>query len=536
MIDAAEIRRALRTVRHLRPRQIAGQMRQRLVGPARNPVRPLGDGLRDIVFTRAFAPPSSEGVRDESGRVHLLGQPGYDPLVGGWGEGDDPLWTYTLHYHGWLSAPGCSPDDGRATILGWIDDHRSGVGWEPYPTSIRLMHWLGWLHTRGTILQASQRERIFASMAAQVEHLGEHLETHIDGNHLWSNFAALTAVGLGMRGPLSDRLVERHAPAFLRVVEEQLAPDGVHRERTPTYHCLLAEQLHTVVTLAARQRTELRAQLEPLLRAMVATTAAFTHPDGDVALWGDSQLQAPVTPAGLSARTGLRLPRDHADAPDVGFHRRRWGRWALLWNAGGVGLPHQPGHVHADALSIELSLHDERVLVDAGVGTYLPGAERDYARSTRAHNTATVGIGEPDQHELWASHRIGARGQVHRLVTSGGRLSGSVLGHRSPAWHNRQIDHEAGEIVVFDRVEPAAGVPASVRYHVPAKHEVRVNGGRAEVRTAGGRAFEMVLSEGAWACAEAPGWDGIGRPAARVCLAARIPRDGVKVRVRALGG
>jgi hypothetical protein len=530
--DTAGLGRALRTVRHLLPRQIAGQVRRRIVGPARNPVRPFGDGLRDIVFTRGFTPPSSEGRRDEGGRVHLLGRPGYDPLLGGWGETDDPLWSYTLHYHGWISAPECDPDRGRATILGWIDEHRSGVGWEPYPTSMRLLHWLGWLHARGTVLQASQRERIFASMAAQADHLSEHVETHIDGNHLWTNLAALVAVGLGMRGPLADRLVERHSPALLQVVQEQLAPDGVHRERTPTYHCLLAEQLHVIVTLASRQRTELRAELEPLLRAMVATTAAFTHPDGDVALWGDSQRDAPVTPAKLSTRTGLRLPRDHADAPDVGFHRRRYGALALLWNAGGVGLPHQTGHVHADALSVELSVDEERVLVDAGVGTYRPGEERSYARSTRAHNTATVGIGEPDQYEVWASHRIGARGEVQRLSNTGGRLAGAVRGYRSPGWHTRQLEEQGGALVITDTVQPAH-VPASVRYHVPAEHDVRIDGERAIVHTAGGRRVVLELSRGTWARSEAPGWRSIGVPAPRTCLAARVSDGEILVRVRA---
>ncbi len=508
-----------------------GQIVQRVRGPAREPSRPFSDGLREIVFAEGFSPPSPEGDLDAHGRVTLVGRAPYDPIDRGWsGRDDDPLWTYTLHYHGWLCRPECTPDQGRATILAWIDEHRTGPGWEPYPTAMRLLHWLGWLDAKGSVLVASQRERVLSSMAAQALHLAEHLETHIDGNHLWTNLAALAALGLGVRGPLADRLADRHAPTFLRVVQAQLGADGVHRERTPTYHCLLAEQLHIVTTLAARQRSELHARFEPLLRAMVASTASFTHPDGDVALWGDSQLGAPVTPTGLSARTGYRIPTGDADAPDAGFHRRRWGDFTLLWNAGGIGLPHQCGHVHADALSIEASLHDERILVDAGVGTYRIGDERRYARSTRAHNTATVGIGEPDQHELWASHRIGARAEMLRRVTHAGQVRGGVKGYRSSAWHTRTITGDDDGFTVADEVG-RGDVPASVRYHVPAECAVQLDDHGAHVRTPRGQRFS-VLAEGArFTVSEVPGWRAMGEPAPRLCLAAQLPASGLTVRV-----
>jgi hypothetical protein len=523
--------RTFRTVRHLRPRQVVGQLVQRLRGPARDPARPFSDGLREIVFTEGFCPPSSEGRLDGRGGVALVGHPPFDPVEHGWGEdSDDALWAYSLHYHGWLNRPDCSPDLARATILAWIDEHRGGIGWEPYPTSMRLLHWLGWLHSRGSGLVASQRERMLSSMAAQMIHLGEHIETHIDGNHLWTNLAALTAVGLGVRGPLADRVVDRFAPALIRVVQDQLGPDGVHRERTPTYHCLLAEQLHMVTSLAARQRGELRGRFEPLLRAMVSATASFTHPDGDVALWGDSQRDAPVTPAGLSARTGFRIPAGDADAPEAGFHRRRWGDFTVLWNAGGIGLAHQPGHVHADAMSIEASLDDERILVDAGVGTYRIGDERRYARSTAAHNTATVGVGEPDQYELWASHRVGARAQLLRRVSHEGELRGGVKGYRSPAWHKRAITGADGYPIIADEISD--DVPASVRYFLPGDFRVRLDPQGAAVSTPAGRRFRLETTDAAFTESDAPGWLGMGRPAARICLAAQLPAGGLRVALR----
>lgn len=520
---AENILRALQTVRFMRPRQAAMQIRRRLSGPARHPRRPLADGIDDVRMSQPVAAPSPEGRIDEQGAVVLLGQPGYDPLAEGWQAGSDPLWSYTLHYHGWLSR--LTTSDAQATVLAWIDEHRHGIGWEPYPTSIRLMHWLGWLQGNSGPRLTGPRERILASMAAQLEHLAAHLEDHIDGNHLWTNLAALTACGLGLRGSLADDVLERSASRFSAVVEEQLYRDGIHRERTPTYHCLVAEQLAIVVGLAKGVRPALAQALEPKLHAMLDAAAAFTHPDGDVALFGDSQLDAPVTPGRLANRLGARLSGGSTLAPDGGFARRQWGDWTLMWTFGGVGLPWQTGHAHGDALAVEMSLGSERVIVDAGVGTYQRGNQRSYARSTRAHNTATVGFGAPDQHELWASHRIGRRAEPQLVRADDDRLVGQVRGVDSPGVHQRTIERHERGIVVRDRVDPA--VPATVRWFVPMTATVTIEGGNAEIVTAGGASFGIATNSPSLACVPADGWHGMGRRARRYCLVTSVPDGGL---------
>jgi len=521
-----DLARTFRTVRHLRPRQVARQVQHRLRGPARHPRRPLGPGIEDVRLTPTVPIPSPEGIVDDGGAVSLLGQAPYDPLGDGWREAHDPLWTYTLHYHGWLSQ--LSVDDAEATALSWIAEHRHGIGWEPYPTSMRLLHWLGWLQHEGGSRQAGPRERMLDSMAAQLEHLAAHVEEHLDGNHLWTNLAALTACGLGLRGPLAKVVAERFAPKFVETVQAQLYGDGLHRERTPSYHCLLAEQLAIVVALASGGQPDLAQQLEPRLRAMVDATAAFTHPDGDVALFGDSQLGAPVTPAKLEARLGITLPSGHALAPEGGFARRRWGDWTVLWSFGGVGMPWQTGHAHGDALALELSFGRERVIVDAGVGTYVRGSTRRYSRSTRAHNTATVGFGEPDQYELWASHRVGRRAEPSLLSANEDSLTGRIAGVFSPGAHERTIVREGDAVVVRDQVEPWC--PATVRWFVPATADVTVDGGHARIVTSGGSTVELRTNAGALVRARADGWHAIGRRAPRICLAAVVPSGGLETR------
>lgn len=527
----------LRTAAHLPPRQIAYQLRRRLGGPAR---RPRATSLEGFTGLLARMPaPTPEGEPGPAG-VCLLGQPAYDPLRAGWDPPAGMLYLYTLHYHGWLQR--LAPADALATIERWIAGHHEGVGWEPYPTAVRALHWIGWLSGHIDDLDGMTRRRLLASLAAQLRHLEQHLEHHLDGNHLWTDLAALACGALALDGPRACLL----APAvarFAAVTSAQLAVDGMHRERTPSYHCLLAEQLAGVVALGP-ERAEPRAA--PVLRdnliKMLAVLPAFTHPDGDVALFGDSQRRR-VTPAILAAGCGLDLPqktsnKNNYNAPASGLFRRSWGPWTVLWNAGGLGLPHQVGHIHADWLSYELSLGDERVVVDAGVGTYDVGREREYARSTRAHNTVTVGPGDPDQHELWASHRIGGRGEPLDLSFGPYHIGAGVRGFRSPAVHRRRLRFDGQRLRCADWVVPLAGpVPATMRLHLPATCALELDGPRARVRTPGGRRFTIFApGELRWHGATVPGWTAMNSLALRHCLALPVGPAGLEIAFAAEDG
>jgi len=270
---------------------------------------------------------------------------------------------------------------------------------------------------------------------------------------------------------------------------------------------------------------------------MLAVLPAITHPDGDLALFGDSQ-RGRITPAALAAGCSHNLPQKTShDAPASGVFRRSWGPWTLLWNAGGLGLAHQVGHIHGDWLSYELSLGDERVVVDAGVGTYEVGPERDYARSTRAHNTVTLGPGDRDQHELWASHRIGGRGQLEALSfnQSPHQLSAAVRGFRWPAAHHRRLCFDGQHLRCADWLTPRAEpVPATMRIHLPATFTLELAGSCVRVITAAGRRFTITApTELRWQRSAARGWTAMSRPAPRHCLALPVGPAGLEIAFKA---
>src|SRR5262249_1372077 len=109
------------------------------------------------------------------------------------------LWLYNLHYFEFLSA--LPYELGRDLVLDWIPRHplpRGRPGWEPYPTSLRLVAWCGWLfgeHRAGVEADRELCARAWPSIWLQAEWLSRHVETHLRGNHLLENAAALAYCG-----------------------------------------------------------------------------------------------------------------------------------------------------------------------------------------------------------------------------------------------------------------------------------------------------------------------------------------------------
>ncbi|HGG58218.1 MAG TPA: alginate lyase family protein, partial [Nannocystis exedens] len=524
----------VRTLRHFSARLFVHQLRHRIRGPAQKPAQVMAQGCTGFAIQGAWQAPSVEGQTSDAGRrVSLFRSPSIDPIREGWQPpGRSPLWLYTLHYHGWINAPEADPQVVRDLLLNWIDKHRHGVGWEPYPTAMRILHWLAWLHHHRAILNSEEQRQLLASLAAQLQHLQRNIEYHLDGNHLWTDLVALTSAGLVLEGPLPLRLCRRWLPTLARVILDQVGADGVHRERTPSYHCLLTEQL-SIVLSAMSLRTGTMPTMMPTLRGILERMSmalpAFTHADGDVALWGDSQLAAPYNPKKLAQRLGLPLTQGHANANNSGFYRRTWGPWTLLWNAGGSDFGRQVGHLHADALAIELSLGDERVLVDAGVGTYTIGADRDYSRSTAAHNTVTIGEDDRDQYELWASHRIGGRARVAVDEASPNLLRGHVRGYQWPVRHQRTIEWRTGVLRCHDSLSRPK-TPATLRFFLPATVTLAPIVGGFRVTTAQGQSFAMSGPASLrWQRRDARGWSAIDQPSPRIALSTQLPAKGATI-------
>jgi len=452
--------RYLHTVRFLRPVQIYGRLWHRLYRPPPD-LRPAPP------VRQASSRWSGPALREPSivgpNRFRLLAEEREIVCAADW-QGVHPaaLWLYNLHYFDDLNAPDAQVrrEWQHAALTCWLRDNppARGVGWDPYPTSLRIVNWLRWI-LRGNEPLPGMVE----SLAIQTRHLRRRMEHHLLGNHLFANAKTLVFAGSFFSGPEADAWRAEGSRILRRELDEQVLGDGGHFERSPMYHALALEDVLDLLELA-RVFPGTSTDDGPLKIAaarMLHWLHVMTHPDGGFALFNDATLGVSASPAalaGYASKLGIdddELAGPVVDLADTGYTRVATGDAVLFTDTGPLGPDYLPGHGHADTLSFELSIHGRRVIVDSGVSEYGTSIERVRQRGTSAHNT--VMVDRQDSSEVWSGFRVARRARVllRRVETSPISVRAEHDGYRRldpPVTHARTWSIDDGSITIEDEI------------------------------------------------------------------------------------
>jgi len=477
----ANLSRYWHTLRHLRPVQLYGRAWFRLAKPR---LRRGGAPARRAIGGGWQMPARREASLTGPGDFLLLGERGGPANIGWDGPQRDRLWRYNQHYFDDLNAKDAPwrADWHRALLDDWVRENPPGhgTGWEPYPTSLRIVNWVKWV-LGGNVLPCACQD----SLSVQARWLMRRLEFHLLGNHLFANAKALIFAGLFFEGDEARGWMERGLRILAREISEQILPDGGHFERSTMYHALVLEDMLDLcnvmeafgeaVPSSWRDRVaDWRAQVP----GMCAWLATMCHPDGEIGFFNDAAIGIAPAPTELlryADALGFALPlplaASLAHLRDSGYVRIARGSAVALLDVAPVGPDYLPGHAHADTLSFELSVFGQRVLVNSGTSCYGVSPERARQRGTAAHNTVVVD-GE-NSSEVWAGFRVARRARPYDLQFEGEReesvrISCSHDGYRrlpGRPEHRREWIMSAGGLSVDDHV---TGVfrGAEARFHV----------------------------------------------------------------------
>jgi uncharacterized heparinase superfamily protein len=486
MIGAcARLGRLARTVAHLRPSQALEQVKVRALRPWR--VNRIAAALPTPTlrsWPTAWDGPAFLPRRQvAAGRFRMLNVEAALTGQAGWNDPQrEKLWLYNLHYLDDLALPDTEIDETQqAAFDRWITENPppAGIGWQPYPLSMRIVNAVKWRGRRGATCSAWA-----ASLAQQARALRLQVEHHVLANHLFANGKALAFAGAFFTGPEADLWLAEAATLLARETEEQFLPDGGHFERSPMYHCLLLWDVCDLLELARCTGLEPLAKLAPRWKRVLDHglhwLASMAHPDGGIPFFNDAAFDVAPTPAQLSDYAGRFLALDRGGRQptpilsllaESGFAAADLGDGCkLLADIGSIGPDYQPGHAHAETLAFELSIRGQRVFVNSGTSTYEPGPERLFERSTAAHNT--VEVAGRDSSEVWAAFRVGRRARVFDLQTSEGpdgvEITASHDGYRhlpERPVHRRTLHARLGAVSVADEVS-SPSLPAVARFHL----------------------------------------------------------------------
>jgi len=347
-------------------------------------------------------------------------------------SGATRLWKYHLHYFDDLNAKGAEKRRKwhRELITCWIRENPPGhgTGWEPYPTSRRIVNWVKYFYHG----QRTEPEWL-DSLATQADWLSRRLEWHLLGNHLLANAKALVFAGSYFEGIKAQGWREKGMRVLGEQIPQQILPDGGHEERSPMYQALILEDVLDLMQLG-RLCPDLRARTEKwrgIVEKMLDWLLAMTHPDGGISFFNDAAEGMAGRVSDLTkyaAGMGIRGNKKRGakamqNAGGSGYFRLEAGPATVIGDLAPLGPDHLPAHGHADTLSFEMSLGPRRIFVNAGTSEYGSGAQRQWERGTEAHNT--VCIEEKNSSEVWEAFRVGKRAEViSRKVKSKNAVGG----------------------------------------------------------------------------------------------------------------
>lgn len=440
-----QVPRLMRTVRHLRSSQIWWRTRyfveRRLPqGLIRTPEdRPdarliLRDGFPSVPLFHRQGPTGTEAVdrlaRGEFrhlNRTVNIGMNNPDWMHGGDHAGR--LWSVTLHYHGWLYdlAEAAVQGDARALPLlrhyldHWLEHCRlrkigpNNLVWNAFAIATRASWWvrtLQLLQDHLLDLPSDFLNRWQQSLVRQAHFLSRHLEWDLRGNHILRDAVGLAWVGRYFAGRRPDRWLRAATEIAESQATEQVLADGMHFERSPMYHIHVMEDVLSLAMLLPD--AQVASRLRDVCVRMAEVTACLRHPDGSLPLFNDAAQHAVCDPRTMLQLVSEQTNTTVAQAPRGLKHYEHAGLvtwhgdpWTVFWDIGDVGPGYQPGHAHADTLTLECSFAGKKLIVDPGTFSYDRDDRRRYDRSTAAHNT--VCIDDHDSSEVWHIFRVGRR-------------------------------------------------------------------------------------------------------------------------------
>ena len=332
----------------------------------------------------------------------------------------DKLWLYNLHYFDDLCAAGAGDRIvwHKQLIEKWIAENPPAIGngWEPYPTSLRIVNWIKWSLGGNQLTNGALQ-----SLAIQSRWLSKRVEHHLLANHLFVNAKALVFAGMFFQGLEADSWLNQGLRILAREIPEQVLADGGHFELSPMYHAIILEDILDLINACQNWPSARILQQTDALRTaaqrMLTWLEIMSHPDGDVSFFNDAAFGiAPrlINLTQYANRLGVRVQQFDSSKEihhlqQSGYIRAQKGSAVLLADVGRIGPDYQPGHAHADTLSFEFSLGGQRIFVNSGTSTYKTGAQRSLERSTAAHNT--VEINHANSSEVWGGFRVARRAQ-----------------------------------------------------------------------------------------------------------------------------
>lgn len=366
------------------------------------------------------------------------------------------LWNFNLNYFDYLDILYNSyilTKDTKYLIKGlklignWIEKNKQyNVNtWDPYVVSKRLVNFINFTAVTKEICKVENIEKINKSIYVQAKYLNNNIEYYLDANHVIMDGKGLIFAGVYLNDEI---ILEKGLNILNEEYRRQVLSDGGHYERSPSYQVeVLSHYIECYIVLIKNGFDKIGHKLIEAIRKMSIYLNNITMPNGNIPLLNDSSIDYPFKADDLLQVSSVILDKklffsdklsEYASSIIDNYGVSKFNKLAtckfytnkrnvclkdtgyyiindivngeqlyMLFDCGDCGPDYNLGHAHADSLNILFGIDKKELLIDAGTFTYKVGADRNYYRSTLAHNTIT--IDNKNSSDIWSGFRVGKR-------------------------------------------------------------------------------------------------------------------------------
>jgi len=371
------------------------------------------------------------------------------------------LWLYNLHYFDDLNSIESEKrvEWHNSFIDHWIKENLpfQGIGWEPYPSSLRVVNWVKWSLNENIL-----KDHWLLSLEIQVRFLFKNIEYHLLGNHIIANAKALMFAGLFFHGEEANIWYKKGRKLLEKELSEQVLPDGGNFELSTMYHSIFLEDMLDLVNIHRVYGHKIPRGLEEKIPLMFKWLKAMIHPDGEISFFNDASFGiAPTFDELKKYAIRLNLVKFQSDKKRLtilensSYARVEIDDLVAIIDRSSVGPDYLPAHAHADTLSFEMSLYGQRLIVNSGTSVYGESKERHRQRGTDSHST--VMLDSENSSEIWSGFRVAKRAKILKSFESDDgdkiTLSASHNGYhrlKGKPTHFRQWEFTKGSLRLED--------------------------------------------------------------------------------------
>ena len=320
-------------------------------------------------------------------------------------------WVEELHSFNWLAdlnATGgeAAREKARELVGSWLETEGvwRPMSWRGEIAAVRLINWL----TYSEFIFLNDEGALAATWMDGLARHGRHLKrlTYIldPGVERLTVLRALLYASLCLASRTGR--FEKWSAAIAQEIQGQINADGGHVSRSPQAQFRVFRDLVDLRAVLRDAHADVPDALQNAIDRTAPMVRFFRHGDGGLCLFNDSnENENWLLDVALTRAEARGKPME--TAPHTGFQRLTSNRSLILVD---TGLPAVAGfdeHAHAGALSFELSVGRDRLIVNCGA---YAGTREDWKlaqRTTAAHST--VGIEDISSSEILPGPMIGAR-------------------------------------------------------------------------------------------------------------------------------